>query len=326
MKTGGLIAVIIFSWVYLDGGAFIQQLAASSDSPPQSTLFNDSLFLSRMVPFIIALGIVAGISQARASKKHGGDVEGIIGDKVIRHDTGTTITHWMNAVGFIVGLVTGFMILSWVDTALDLRLIFILHYLAAGLTMFAIFNHLSRHGVTGGTGLIPKKLNDLSELFGELLEYSGLFGPEGAALRIKLPKAIQNSIGRYVKALINYQPSKTGKYLAAEKILSYPAWGVLTTSILVTGLIKTLRTVYSIPDSTVALATTIHDYTALAIGMMLVFHLLPLLTVPANYPLLMSIFRRTVPKDYAEERHPEWYKELKDKEKELEVVENNSSD
>lgn len=327
MKKKGLIIIIIFSWIFLIG-AVGAQTVSDSESPPQSILFNDSLFLARTTPFIIALGIIAGISQARASMKQGG--EGIVGDEVIRHDMGTTIAHWMNAVGFILGLLTGGMILSWVDTSVDLRLILITHYLGASLTMFAVFNHVTRHGITGGTGLIPKKLSDVWEAFCELVEYSGLFGSEGAVLRIKWPKAILNTVGRYAQALMNYQPSKTGKYLAAEKILSYPFWAALTASILVTGLIKGMRTVYAIPNSIVALSTTVHDITAFAIILMLLFHLLPLLLVPANWPLLMSMFRRTVPKNYAEHRHPVWYKQLvakeKAKEKGSDVVEKGSAD
>lgn len=322
MKKKGLIIIIIFSWLFLIGAAGTQ-MVPDSESPPQSILFNDSLFLARTIPFIIALGIAAGISQARESKKQG---EAIVGDKVIRHDSGTTIAHWMNAVGFMLGMLTGGMILSLVDTSVDLRLILITHYLAASLSLFAVFNHITRHGITGGTGLIPKKLSDVWEALGEAVEYTGLFGSEGAVLRIKLPKAIRNSVGRYVKALMNYQPSKVGKYLAAEKILSYPAWAVLTTSIIVTGIIKAIRTVYAIPNSIVALATTVHDITALLISLMLVFHLLPLLLVPANWPLLMSIFRKTVPKDYVEERHPVWYKELVDKQKGSNVVEKSTAD
>lgn len=322
-KRGLLIALIIFSWIILIG-AVSSQIAADSGSPLQSALFNDSLILARTAPFIIALGIIVGISQARASKKIGGDR--IVGDKVVRHDLGTTIAHWMNALGLVIGLATGAMILSWVETSLDLRLIFIIHYLGASLIMFAVFNHITRHGITGGYGLIAKKVGVVWESFCELVEYSGLFGSKGAVLRLGWPKFIRNSVGRYVKVLINYHPQTTGKFLAAEKILSYPVWAVLVTSIIVTGLIKALRTVYSFPESIISLSTTIHDITAIAISVMLVFHLLPLLLIPANWPLLMSIFRRTVPKDYVEERHPAWYKQLTEKQKESEAVENTNSD
>jgi len=216
----------------------------------------------------------------------------------------------MNAFGLILGLVTGAMILQWTERALELRLVFVIHYFGAALTLFAIFNHLTRHGVSGGTGLIPKRFTVIRDLIGELLEYTGLFGPEGAVLRISWPKALRQPVARYVRALLGYKPGDAGKYLATEQTLSYPPWTTLIGLIVVTGLIKELKYVYVIPGPVIATATAIHDLTTIAIGVMLIIHLLPLLLVPANWPLLLSMFRTTVPRKYVEERHPVWYKEL----------------
>jgi cytochrome b subunit of formate dehydrogenase len=152
-------------------------------------------------------------------------------------------------------------------------------------------------------------------LIGELLEYAGLFGPRGAVLRISWPKAIRLPIARYVRALLGYKESEIGKYLATEKTLSYPPWAILIGLITVTGLIKVMRYVYPMPSAFIASVTALHDLTAIGIGLMLVIHLLPLLFVPANWPLLLSMFRTTVPRRYAEERHPAWYKELEARQK-----------
>lgn len=310
MKRYALALFILFSWLFLIGAAGAQP--PSQDGwPPQTTLFNDALFLARVVPFLIALGIMVGVVQAREAARRGGDA--ILGDQVRRHDTGTIIAHWMNAFGLILGFVTGAMILRWTGRAIELRMAFILHYVGAALALFALFNHLTRHGVSGGTGLIPKRLGVIRDLIGELLEYTGLFGPEGAALRIRWPKAIRQPIARYARALLGYRPHEHGKYLATEQTLSYPPWAILIGLITVTGLIKVLRYIYEIPSNIVATATTIHDLTAVAIGVMLVIHLLPLLLVPANWPLLLSMFRTTVPRKYVEERHPIWYKALRGK-------------
>jgi cytochrome b subunit of formate dehydrogenase len=94
-------------------------------------------------------------------------------------------------------------------------------------------------------------------------------------------------------------------------MLSYPPWFILMAVIVVTGIIKLLKYIYTIPGSIVTTATTIHDLATYAIGVMLIFHLLPLLLVPANWPLLLSMFKSTVPRAYVEERHPVWYKRLK---------------
>jgi cytochrome b subunit of formate dehydrogenase len=276
--------------------------------PPPSPLLNDTLILVRVAPFIIALAIVIGIFQARQAIQKGGDT--ITGEKVRRHDLSTVIAHWTNAIGVILAVLTGAVVLRYVDYRPELRLVFILHYVGAGLMLFGIFNHLSRHGVSGGTGLIPKSFSVLRDLIGELFEYAGLFGPKGAVLRIPWPRAIRQPVARYVKALTGYSESRTGKYLATEQILSYPPWAILMGIVVVTGVIKMLKYLYEIPGSVLATATTIHDLATIAISIMIVIHMLPLLIVPANWMLLLSMFKTTVSRKYVEERHPAWYKRL----------------
>jgi len=308
VKRFALALFILASWLFLIVTASAQT-GTGQGWPPQGALFNDALFLARAIPFIIALGIVVGLTQARAAARGGGDA--IIGEEVRRHDTSTAIAHWMNAVGFFLGLFTGAIILRWVESDLTLRLVFVIHYFGAALTLFAIFNHLTRHGVSGGTGLIPKKFSVIRDLIGELFEYVGLFGPEGAVLRIPWPRFIRQPIARYVRALLGYRESRAEKYLATEQTLSYPVWAVLTILIVGTGLIKVLRYIYPISGDVVATATAVHDWTTVAIAVMILIHLLPLLVVPANWPLLLSMFRRTVSRSYVERRHAAWYEVLK---------------
>lgn len=307
MKRFAPIALVLGGWLLLIGTAAAQSTTGDG-WPPQSALFNDALFLARAVPFLIALGIIVGIVEARRDARRGGDA--ILGERVRRHDASSVIAHWLNAIGLILGLITGALVLGWIDGGPELRAVFLIHYVGAALTIFAIFNHLTRHGISGGTGLIPKRFGVIRDLIGELFEYAGLFGPEGAVLRIPWPKAIRQPIAKYVKALLGYKPSRTGKYLATEQTLSYPLWAILIGAIVVTGLIKLMRYTYPISSTLVASATAIHDLATIGIAVMLVIHLLPLLLVPANWPLLLSMFRTTVPRRYAQHRHPAWYKEL----------------
>ena len=296
------------SWLVLVSTA--QAQSVSGDGwPAPSGAWGDALLLAKAAPFIIGLGILVGIAQARtAILKGGGDA--IIGEKVQRHDLSTVIAHWSNAIGVILALSTGAIVLRWVDYRPDLRLVFALHYIGSALILFGVFNHLSRHGVSGGTGLIPKSFGVIRDLIGEMFEYAGLFGPKEAVLRIPWPKAIRQPIAKYVRALLGYKGSRTDKYLSTEQVLSYPVWAILMGVIIVTGVIKLLKYIYAIPGSLLITATTLHDLATIAIGVMLIFHLLPLLIVPANWPLLGSMFKRTVSKEYVEERHPAWYKRL----------------
>jgi cytochrome b subunit of formate dehydrogenase len=298
---------ILLSWLFLIGAGAAQTTGADG-WPPQTALFNDGLFLARAVPFLIALAIGVGIVQARAAAREGGDA--IIGEQVRRHDTGTVLAHWVNLVGIFLCLATGAMVLRWVDRGVELRQVFIIHYFGAALILFAIFNHLTRHGVSGGAGLIPKRLSVIRDAIGELLEYAGLFGPEGAVLRISWPKPIRQPVAKYVRALLGYRPYSNGKFLPSEQVLSYAPWALWISLIVITGLIKVLKYLYAIPGSLVATATAVHDVVAIIIGVSIIIHLLPLLLVPANWPLLLSMFKTSVPRKYVEGRHPAWYKEL----------------
>lgn len=308
MKRWMLPLLVAISWLFLLGAAYYQPVGVSGN-PPQTALFNDANFTARMVPFIIALGIVVGIYEARKASREGSDA--ILNDSVRRHDYSVIITHWMNAFGLITGLVSGAIVLRWVNNRPEqLRPIFLIHYIGAGLVLFAVFHHLARQGVSGGTGLIPRSLGVIRDMIAELFGYLGVFGPDEAVLHIPWPSAVRKPIGRYIKALLGYKQSHTGKYLATEQTVSYPPWAILIGIIVITGLIKMMRYIYPIPNTLVATVTTIHDLAAVAIGLMLVIHLLPLLLVPANWPLLLSMFRTTVPLEYVKKRHPAWYHEL----------------
>ena len=42
----------------------------------------------------------------------------------------------------------------------------------------------------------------------------------------------------------------------------------------------------------------------------LLIHIVPVLIIPANWPMLRSIFTGRVSRRYAEQRHPLWFAEL----------------
>lgn len=282
------------------------QSATQGPLTPESALFQDALLLARAIPFLAALGIVMGILQARATAKRGSPV---VGQEVIRHDRGTTMAHWLNALGFFIGFGTGAVLLKWVAAPIDLRTTFALHYIGSGLIIYAVFNHLSQHIISGGYGLIPKRLSVIRDVVTETLEYAGVFGPERAVFRINWPKAIRQPIARYLRALGLKKPA-VDKYVANEQLLSYTVWAVLTILIVGTGLIKALRYVYEMPTPFIGTMTMIHDATAIAIGVMIIIHLLPLTLVPANWPMLKSMFTTKVSLKHVQEHHPLWYQRL----------------
>ena len=298
-------ALVVGSWMTI--GVVAAQTLAQRNWAPESMLFNDALTFARLAPFIAAIGILVGIWQARNAARAGGDR--IVGQSVVRHDRGTTVAHWVNATGSIVSLATGAIILGWVHWPAEIRVIFLLHFVGAALKLYAVPNHLTRHGVAGGFGLIPRSWAALRDTMTEMFEYAGVFGRGRAAFGIPWPKGFRQPIARYLRGLGLKKP-EGGKYLAAEQTLSYPVWGILTVVVVITGLIKTLRYVYPMPSAFIGATTMVHDLAAIGIAVMLVIHLAPLLLVPGNWPLLKSMFTTRVPVQYVKEHHPAWYQQL----------------
>lgn len=56
--------------------------------------------------------------------------------------------------------------------------------------------------------------------------------------------------------------------------------------------------------------TWLHDALAIWVVIWLVIHVLPVLVIPTNWPMLRSIFTGRVSRRYAEQRHPLWFAEL----------------
>ena len=292
--------------------AFAQGGTAIGGFPPQSDLYGDAVLLARVLPFMIALGIGFGIWQAKlrlTERKSSPD-----SPTVIRHDWGSVIQHWTNGLGFIAGMITGFMILRWLPYPSDVRSIFAIHYIGSAFVLFGVASHLAQHVITGGAGLIPRRFKDVTEALGELTEYAGFYGPDGAAFRLNLPKGIRSAIGETFRSFGIRPPKQLGKYLPAEKVLSYAPWAIIITVMVVTGLIKSFRYLYPIPPTFIATMSTLHDLSAYASVFMLAMHLFAVLLIPRHWPLLKSMFTTRISRKFVEKYHPLWFKDLVAKE------------
>lgn len=303
-----LIGPIAFGLFFITVSSVFAQGGTTEGFPPQTTLFNDAVLLARTLPFFIALGIAFGVWRGKASLRH--PAYSPNSQFVTRHDLGTVITHWVNAGGFILGLITGAIVLRWLQRPDEMRVIFLIHYIGAGLVVFAVSSHLAEHGVTGGRGLIPRSLKEVREGLGEIAEYTGIFGPEGAAFGINLPKGLRQALAEIVVAFGIKPPKRLGKYLSAEKSFSYVPWSIIIGVIVITGLVKAFRYLYPIPAPFVAQMSFLHDlFTGIAV-VMFAIHLSAVLLVPRNWTLLKSMFTTRVPLDYVKTRHPIWYEKL----------------
>ncbi|MBI5029371.1 MAG: cytochrome b/b6 domain-containing protein [Chloroflexi bacterium] len=288
------------------------QGGTSEGFPPQTFLFNDTLLLARALPFVVALAIGFGIWQGKVGLRQPKSSPN--SRSVIRHDFGTVIAHWTNGIGFIIALITGLMVLRWLPRPDEMRIVFALHYVGVVLIMFGVVAHLTQNAITGGMGLVPRSLKDVGEGLSEIVEYSGIFGSHRAALGIKLPKAIRQTFAETATAFGIKPTKKLGKFLPVERVFSYTPWAIIVAVVVITGLIKSLRYLYPIPASIIAPVTTVHDiFSYVAVGM-LAIHLAALLLVPANWPLLISMFTTRVSRKHVQEHHPLWYKDLVAKE------------
>jgi hypothetical protein len=273
--------LITASTVFAQGGT-------TDGFPPQTALFNDAVLFARVLLLFLALGVGFGIWRAQVSLR-----EPIYspGSRVVtRHDLGTVTTHWVNATGFIVGLITGAIALRWLPRPDDMRTIFAIHYVGAGLVTFAVASHLAQHGITGGRGLIPRSWKDVREGLGEIVQYAGFFGREGAAFGINIPKALRQAVAEIFVAF-GIKPNKQiDKFLPPEKAFSYVPWAIIIGVIVITGLVKSFRYLYPIPAPFIAVMSLLHDFFSGVSVAMLAIHLSAVLLVPRNWPLLKSMF------------------------------------
>jgi cytochrome b subunit of formate dehydrogenase len=276
--------------------------------PPESALYDDVVLLARLLPLLVALGIAFGVWRAKVSQREPDSAP----DRptVTRHNWGTVTAHWTNAIGFMLGMITGLIVLRRLPRPDDLHIVFIIHYIGAGLAVFGVSSHLAQNAVTGGMGLLPRGLKDVREGLGELVEYTGIFGPSGAVFGLKLPKVIRETFSDTFRAFGIAPPKRLGKYLPAEKTFSYLPWAIIVGVIIVTGFIKAFRYLYPIAPPFIAQVTFIHDAFAYLAVAMLAIHLAAVLLVPRNWPLLISMFTTQVSRKHVQQWHPIWYNAL----------------
>ncbi len=306
------IMAAVFGVIAVAQGTAMAQGPVPSGFPPETDLYNDAVLLARVLPLVLAAGIGFGIWQARRSLREPKSSPN--SPTVIRHDFGTVISHWTNAIGFITGMATGLIILRWLPRPDAMRGVFALHYIGASLAVFGIATHLTQNAVTGGAGLLPRSFQDLRNGLAEIGEYVGFYGPDGAVFGLKLPKFIRDTFSETL-AIFGLRPArKIGKFLPIEKVFSYSPWAIIIGVIVVTGLIKSFRYLYPISPTFIAPVSFVHDVFAYLAVAMLVIHLAAVLLVPRNWPLLKSMFTTRVSRSYVQRWHPLWFKELTEKE------------
>jgi cytochrome b subunit of formate dehydrogenase len=266
-----------------------------------SELYELNVIFARLVPFLAGGFIALALLQRRLLPSR----EAQDTASIQRHTLTEVVTHWLNAAGMGLCLVTAVFLLGWTGNPLSLETAYAVHLIGAGFVLAAVAHHLTYQIVGGGGGLIPTSRSDLKSAFAESVSYAGVYRGVRGVFGVQLPLAVRRPFQGLLRRF-NIVPEPAGKFLATEKVLSYPGWAVLIGIVLVTGVVKALHYIYALPGWLRDAMTFLHDGATIFIIVFLVLHVGALILVPRNWPLVRSMLTTRVPRRYAEQHLPRW--------------------
>lgn len=294
-KRTGRIVIVVGVIISVIGAVWIvaQKLWGTQ---PWNPLLSDNVIFAKALPFILGLGILVGIANALLDRGIG--PEPATDGYIRRFSVTTVLIHWINAIGFLLALVTGSVqyltgVLD-VPPPLPLYIFYRLHYIGASLLVFAVSSFVTHRFLIGDRRLLPER----GRLFHEL-----------RGLVDELPRFIGVPLAVIVGVNLRRRAPRTGQFTFYERLVSFPIWSLLLALLIVTGLIKTIRYVYPVPGSLLFWASTLHVACMILLAAKLLDHLRFVFS-PSRWPLLVSMFTGRVPEEYVKEHHPAWYEEL----------------
>jgi cytochrome b subunit of formate dehydrogenase len=276
-----------------------------------SELYQLNVIFARVVPFLAGAFIALALIQRRifGAKEHH------TAESLQRHGWTEVATHWLNAIGFIVCLITALFMLDWngIGNPWSLKTVYTIHFIGAGFVVAAVAHHVTYHLAGGGTGLLPRSKADVKNAVAESVSYTGVYRGMKGAFGIQMPQPVRRAVQPFLRKH-NIAPDYEGKYLATEKVVSYSGWAILVGIVVVTGFLKSLEYIYGLPGWLRQWSSLLHDATPLFIIVMLVLHVAALTLVPRNWGLLKSMFTTRVSRAYAKDHLPLWADEVEKEE------------
>jgi cytochrome b subunit of formate dehydrogenase len=266
-----------------------------------STLYELNLAFARLLPFAAVAGVALALLQRRRLHTPTAATAGA----VQRHELTVVVTHWLNAVGLGLALVTAAWLLRWFGNPISLEATYALHFAGSLLTVGAVAHHLTFHLAGGGVGLVPRSWRDIRNAMAELVSYTGVYRGRRGILSVQLPLAARRPAQRALRRL-HLAPDPAGKYLAVERVVSYPVWSLLIGVVVVTGAIKALYYLYPYPSGFRQFATFLHDGATIFIVIFLAAHVGSIVLVPRHWPLLRSMITTRIERRYVEQHLPRW--------------------
>jgi formate dehydrogenase subunit gamma len=240
-------------------------------------LFNSGWWLMLLAPFL-------GVLAAGLTRRTDPAVEG---ERVLRHDTAAIVEHWTHGLGTAVLLVSGiFLGARFLPTSLGMERIWAfmnVHFVAAAVFLFGTFYY-------GANTLLAWKR------FGEHLPTKNAFA---------------FTVRHYGRLLGNkkLEMPPEDKYFESEK-MAYLLALAATVSIIVTGLLKALAHVISIPGFVMGPATWVHDIAAVGMLAFFLAHILFAAILPMGWPMLRSMVTGYVSLEHAKAEHAGWLARL----------------
>jgi cytochrome b subunit of formate dehydrogenase len=260
---------------------------AGSGVQPWSNELSDNFVFIKALPFVVGLGLAVGLLMART---YGAKVRS---DGAIRRwSPGTVFGHTVLTLGFVLALPTG--IWQYLGGILDVTLpipiylFYRVHYIGAGVVVFAAAAFVSYLWMTGDRSLLVPR---------------GQWGRHLLGLAYELPEPLRTRYAKLLRIDLTQPRPPTGQFTFYEKVVEFPSWSILLALITVTGLIKAARYLVPVPGFVLWLSSTLHVAAMVGIVIKLLDHLR--YTFP-RWPLVTSIATTWVSERYARLRHPGW--------------------
>ncbi|HET8569823.1 MAG TPA: cytochrome b/b6 domain-containing protein [Candidatus Limnocylindria bacterium] len=299
-----LVALVIggAAWLFLAG---IPAGAWTTDK----TMLPLSVDGSRALLLLTAAGVVAGMFLTLVARRV---PDRIVGRDAIRYSGYQRLVHWAFAIGFILDFVTAAWILRWLwleTSPAILPALYLVHFIGASLIMFAAAMFVTTSRVRGEQDLFPRR-RDVGPALARLFGYLGVYGEPGV-LGMRWPEGWQKGTQAWLAGIGIRPAEREGKFLAAEKVLSFTPLAILSLVVIGTGLIKAARYFFVIPENVTSWATWLHGLSTWGVLFVVGAHVAAILLVRRNRPGIRAMVTGRMDLHHVEEEFPAWADELR---------------
>jgi hypothetical protein len=229
---------------------------------------------ARLIPFVLGLGVVLGLTVAAADANRGGGR---------RFTAGVVALQRTATAGLVLAMATG----AWaylkgvldVTSPLPMWLVYRLHYVGAALLMLGVAALLAYWWTRGAAALLVPRGGRIRHLRG---------------LAHELPRPLGGALAGLLGLNMRLAPPERERFTFYEKLVSFPTWALLIGLILATGLIKAMRYLYPMPGELVWWASTLHVVGLVLLAVKLLDHLRVRLGASNGALLILSAISWTI--------------------------------